>query len=206
MNLNSFKGTFMTVFKWFPLLCILMLFATGCSMDKLTHQQKRDAYRQALETTEETAYDGWDRETERLSAAIDRLQQYYSDVTIENVQSMTAEVYSENAFLCDTLHVANGADEIEKYFITTAQRVKKMEVDIFDYSSTGKEVYARWSMTIQSDELAGGQPVTSYGISHFRFNRQGKVVLHQDFWDASAGFFEHLPGLGGAIQRIRGSL
>ncbi len=196
----------MTASRLFLLLCMSMLFASGCSMEKLTHQQKRDAYRQALEATEETAYGGWNGEPERLSAALDRLQQYYSDVTIQNVRSMTSEVYAEDAFLCDTLHVANGADEIERYFITTAQRVKNMEVSIFDYSSTGKEIYARWSMTIQSDELAGGQPVTSYGMSHFRLNRQGKVVLHQDFWDASAGFFEHLPGIGGALQRIRGRL
>jgi len=59
-------------------------------------------------------------------------------------------------------------------------------------------------MTIAVQELAGGEPVTTYGMSHFRFDAEGKVILHQDFWDASAGFFEQLTGLETIIPRIRG--
>jgi hypothetical protein len=81
-----------------------------------------------------------------------------------------------------------------------------MRVTILDYTTNGREVYARWSMTIAADELADGAPVTTFGISHFRFNPAGQVILHQDFWDASAGFFERLPGIGWSIPRIRGRM
>ena len=36
-----------------------------------------------------------------------------------------------------------------------------------------------------------------------RFDAQGRVVLHQDFWDATAGVFEHVPVVGTAIRGIK---
>jgi hypothetical protein len=39
-----------------------------------------------------------------------------------------------------------------------------------------------------------------------RFDKQGRVVLHQDFWDSSAGFYEHLPVLGGVMRWIKSKI
>ena len=44
---------------------------------------------------------------------------------------------------------------------------------------------------------------TSIGISQLRFNADGKVVMHQDFWDSTEGLFSHLPGIGGAVRWVR---
>ena len=41
---------------------------------------------------------------------------------------------------------------------------------------------------------------------HLRFNDAGQVVLHQDFWDSSQGFFEHVPILGAMIRWVRNRL
>jgi hypothetical protein len=187
-------------------LAALMLAAMGCGGERLTGRELHDAYQEALVDTEDQARADWDNDSEALAAAIGRLQTYYEEVTVERVASLTRQVYAEQAYLCDTLHVARGAAAIEAYFRQTAERVTRMGVTILDYSTTGREVYTRWSMTIAAEELADGEPMTTYGMSHFRFDRDGKVILHQDFWDASAGFFEHLPGLATVIPRIRGSL
>ena len=192
-------------FIWLAFV-VFFLVTTACGGPSLTHQELTQAYQEALAATESKAWSGWDREPGTLAAAIDRLREYYRDVSAASVRKLTPEVYAPDAFLCDTLHIARSAQEIETYFVTTAERVNTMQVAILDYSATGREVYTRWKMTIAADDLADGRPVTTFGLSHFRFNREGKVVLHQDFWDASAGFFELLPGLGRVITRIRGSI
>lgn len=43
-------------------------------------------------------------------------------------------------------------------------------------------------------------------MTHLRFDREGKVVLHKDFWDAGGGFFEHLPVLGRAMRWVKSRL
>ena len=40
------------------------------------------------------------------------------------------------------------------------------------------------------------------GITHLRFNKAGRVVLHQDFWDTGLGFYQHIPVLGRVVQSI----
>jgi hypothetical protein len=172
----------------------------------LTRQELHQAYSQALAATVAQARTDWRADTAALDAAVGRLKDYYKEVTQESVAELTRLVYADNAYLCDTLHIAHGADEIEAYFRKTAERVSAMRVDILDYTNAGREVYARWTMTIAAPELENGRPVTTFGLSHFRFDAEGKVILHQDFWDASAGFFEQLPVLGGILSRIRGGL
>jgi hypothetical protein len=40
------------------------------------------------------------------------------------------------------------------------------------------------------------------GVTHIRFNAQGEVVLHQDFWDSGLGFYSHIPVLGAGVRAI----
>lgn len=162
------------------------------------------AYEQALSSTEARSRSDWAADPQALHEAIKGLQRYYGNVTRSSVAALTREIYAHDAYLCDTLHIARGAREIEAYFLETAERVTAMEVAILDFSASGREVYTRWRMTITAEELADGRATTTYGISHLRFDRQGKIVLHQDFWDASTGFFEHLPVLKHILPGIRG--
>jgi hypothetical protein len=40
-------------------------------------------------------------------------------------------------------------------------------------------------------------------MTHLKFNREGRIVLHQDYWDSTAGFFEYVPILGPVIRWIK---
>ena len=44
------------------------------------------------------------------------------------------------------------------------------------------------------------------GVSQIRFNREGKVAFHQDFWDSGKNFYAHLPVIGGAVGLCRQAL
>jgi len=184
----------------------LILTLTACGGNRLTQADLHRAYQEALTATESRARSDWATEPDALSAAMNRLREYYRKITTDSVQRLTRQVYAEDAFMCDTLHIARGAAEIEAYFLKSAERAESIAVSILDYTATGREVYTRWTMTITAKKLAGGRPVTTFGMSHFRLNPEGRVILHQDFWDASAGLFEQVPGLGGIIPRIRGGM
>lgn len=184
----------------------LLLTTAACGGQRLTQEDLQHAYQEALAATESNARADWQADPEGLIRAVAGLQEYFREITRPRVKRLTVEVYAADAYMCDTLHIARGVDQIEAYFLKTADRVKTMRVTILDHSAAGREVYTRWSMTIAADALAGGRPITTYGASHFRFDAEGKVILHQDFWDASAGFFEGLPLLKWIIPRIRGGL
>jgi hypothetical protein len=119
------------------------------------------------------------------------------------LEENTAKVYAENAYLNDTIVTHHGPDEIKKYFLMTADTMESYEVTIDDTASSGAEHYVRWTMVFSAPKLNGGKPVHSVGMSHVRFNAEGKVVMHQDYWDSGMNIYGQIPILGGAIESIR---
>ena len=131
-----------------------------------------------------------------------RLEQFFSDLAPEAIQAKAQEVYAPAAYLNDNLAVVDGAPAIGRYFAHTAQRVRSLKVEMLDVMHRGSDYYARWRMTIDSPKLAD-HPLASYGITHFRFDAESRVLLHKDYWDAGTGLYEYVPVLGGLVRRVR---
>ena len=135
-----------------------------------------------------------------------RMQAYFSDMTPESVRATTADVYADSAWLYDNIAVVEGLANVEAYLAKAADETDALTVEFLQVAHTGVDYFIRWRMTITASALGGGEPVVSYGVTQFRFNNEGRVVLHRDFWDASTGMYESLPVVGGLISRLRAKL
>jgi hypothetical protein len=52
-------------------------------------------------------------------------------------------------------------------------------------------------------EVAGSERVSeTIGMTQLRFDRDGRIRFHQDFWDSAQGFYQHVPVLGAAIRSV----
>lgn len=121
-----------------------------------------------------------------------------------DVAALTATVYAEDAYLNDNLLALRGNEAIGRYFADTAGRLDAIGIRMLETGNTGgPDYFVRWEMTVEAPRLNGGQPVSSYGMSHFRFGQDGRVILHKDFWDSGTGLYEHLPVVGRLVRRLR---
>ena len=41
------------------------------------------------------------------------------------------------------------------------------------------------------------------GMTHLRFDGDGKITSHRDLFDAAEGFYEALPVIGGVLRAIK---
>jgi hypothetical protein len=73
-----------------------------------------------------------------------------------------------------------------------------------DAAVSGRNVYVRWTMDVRFK--GAEEPVRTVGMTLLRFDAEGRAVLHQDFWDPAAGFYEHLPGVGGILRWIKSKI
>ncbi|WP_405239636.1 nuclear transport factor 2 family protein [Lentisalinibacter orientalis] len=158
------------------------------------------AYEEALVRTEGM---GPAPGSEAEAAAVARLREFFGELTPEGVQRMAREVYAPDAFFNDTLKTLRGAAAIEEYFLHTAQNADSVQVEFHHIGRSGDDFYFRWRMTMRVGALADGEPLVSWGVTHFRFDDDGRVVLHQDFWDSAGGLYEHIPVIGGLLRAIR---
>lgn len=138
------------------------------------------------------------------AAALGRFTAFLQGIgDVESVLENTSKVYSADAFLDDTLVSHQGAAEIEAYFVQTSKLMTSYKLTVDDTARSGNDYYIRWTMVFAAPALAGGDAVHSVGVSQVRFDPDGKVAFHQDFWDSGKNFFAHLPGAGGLIGYIR---
>lgn len=138
------------------------------------------------------------------TAALERFKTFLQSIgDVEYIKRETANVYSSDAYLDDTLTVHHGAAAIRDYFTKTAETINSCNVTIDDVSQSGKNYYVRWTMVFSAPALSGGEPVYSIGVSQVCFDDEGKVTFHQDFWDSGQNFFGHLPIVKGAIGYIQ---
>jgi hypothetical protein len=141
---------------------------------------------------------------ETKNATLERFAKFLQGInSTEFIEKEIDHVYAENAYLNDTLKSLQGRDAIKQHFIKTSDAMSAYTVDIDDISSSEKGYYIRWTMKFNAPKLAKGQEIESIGITYAEFDEQGKVILHQDFWDSTSGFFEHVPLLGGGINIIK---
>ena len=153
-------------------------------------------YKMALESPE-SAEQGSREAVERFSKFLQGIGSQ------EFIRENTAEVYAKNAYLNDTLVTHRGAEAIEAYFAKTAETVTSISVDIDDVVQSGLDFYVRWTMIFAAPALGKGLPVHSVGISQVRFDGEGKVTMHQDFWDSGTNIFAQIPVSGVVIDAIR---
>lgn len=177
----------------------------GCAGAGVTAADLDRSYEAALAASAPHAVTGLDQDPERLAAALARAEAFFRDITPESVRALTLDTYAPEAYLNDTLAAINTAEAIEEYFYETAQRADVVRVEFLSHAVTGIDVYVRWRMTIEAPRLSS-EPLSSYGMSQFRFDEQNRLLIHKDFWDSGGGFFEHLPVIGRVIRSIRGRI
>lgn len=115
-------------------------------------------------------------------------------------------VYADNLHFSDTLAVLDDRAALHRYFEQLHRAGTRTEVEILSRHASGQDGYLVWRMTSTFKPLNTERTSHSIGVTHLRFNEQGRVILHQDFWDAAQGFYRHIPGLGGVIDGIRNRL
>ena len=162
------------------------------------------AYRETLQetVTQGTVAPGSAEE----AAAIARFSDFISVMSPASARQKTAQVYAANAYLNDTLKQVRGATEIEEYFVESLAATDSVWVEITDVAQSQGNYYFRWIMHIRFNNIKAGETTSSIGMSHIRFDREGKVVLHQDYWDSATGFYQHLPVIGRLINWVKSRL
>ncbi len=127
----------------------------------------------------------------------------YADYKKGATESNIRAVYAEDLYFNDTFKIINNIDSLVEYMSHSSQQVNSTTVDILDVFKSEHDYFIRWSMKI--DTTISGRDIYSHsiGMTQLRFNDAGKVVFHQDFWDSSEAFFEHLPLMGRFVKKVK---
>jgi hypothetical protein len=140
-------------------------------------------------------------------AALARFTRFFADFSPNKISVLLDQTYAKDVWFNDTLKTIVGRDALRVYLGHSAEAVQSCVVEVKETLKNAEgDYFVRWVMTIRFKKFKKGQDTQTIGISHLRFDADGLVCFHQDYWDSTAGIFEHIPVLGWAIRKIKARL
>ena len=136
--------------------------------------------------------------------ALPRFAAFFSSFAPDRIERLLATTYAPDVWFNDTLKTLRGSEALAHYLKESAAAVEACRVEIEDtVRNNHGEFYVRWKMMIRFNRFKRGIDTWTVGMSHLRFGADGRVVYHQDYWNAADGLYEHIPLLGGLIRAIK---
>lgn len=106
------------------------------------------------------------------------------------------KVYAEDFYFRDAFHAYTNRDELVAYMVRSAEMSPGVTFRFEEATWDGPEAWLPWVMV-----LANGQE--SIGVSRFRFNEEGQVIFHQDYWDSADVLVRRVPVANGIIELVK---
>lgn len=138
-----------------------------------------------------------------IDVGLDRFRESFADLASDEIGAFMTSLYAEDLYFNDTLHTFRRRQDLVDYMVRTGSSLSESKVEIKQVMSDGADVFVRWTMTFRTRALGRDINSESIGMTHLRFNADGEVVLHQDFWDSGHALYAHLPFVGFAVRRAR---
>ena len=153
-----------------------------------------DEYRLALEAHPGSAAG--------IETGLERFSEAYHDLTSPDVGDHVAELYADPLYFNDSLKTFRSRQELVDYMTATASMLDESTVEIQQILRDGNDVFVRWTMTFASSTMGRKITSESIGMTHLRFDADGRILLHQDFWDSASGLYRNLPVVGYLLKKI----
>lgn len=135
------------------------------------------------------------------SDGLPRLVQFYEQLRKPDDLARLGTVYAPKARFKDPFNEVQGLPAIEAVFAHMFRTLTAPRFVVTSQMAQGDQAFLVWDFRFQ---FKGEQAMqTIRGASHLRFDAQGRVVDHRDYWDAAEELYEKLPVLGGAMRWLK---
>lgn len=183
------------------LICCVALTLFGCATSSQDKKLALQTYYQVLQDTDPHENEILQPGSEKERAAIERFTFLLAHFTEDNIKRYIRDVYAPNAYYRDSITAKQGVENIETYYIQGTQTMHELAFDLQDVAVHDGNYYFRW-ITKFSPKGKEDDVIHLPGVSHVRFDKEGRIIFEQDYWDAGV-IYERLPIIGFFIRWLK---
>ncbi|KXF83249.1 nuclear transport factor 2 family protein [Enterovibrio coralii] len=132
---------------------------------------------------------------------LDKFISIYSSLRKDNLKTLD-EIYSDDVVFEDPAHRIEGYGNLASYFESLYTNVNDCRFEVHDYAVNADVAFLSWTMTLSHPKLQGGESRSVNGCTRLTL-REGRVVMHRDYFDLGEMLYEALPVLGSAVKLIK---
>ncbi|MEO8156635.1 MAG: nuclear transport factor 2 family protein [Betaproteobacteria bacterium] len=134
--------------------------------------------------------------------AIGALLAFYESLTPDRVQDF-ALYYADDAYFKDPFNEVNRIEDIRKIFARMYRQVVDPRFVVLERVGDERGLFLVWDLGFRMRAWKPQVQRVIHGVSHLRFNVEGKVSYHRDYWDTGEELYAKLPLIGGAVRLLR---
>jgi ketosteroid isomerase-like protein len=137
--------------------------------------------------------------------AVDALVDFYqrlSPASLEQVERF----YAQDAWFKDPFNEVRGVEAIRRIFEHMFRQLREPRFAVTERLVGEKGVMLAWEFTFRMRIWQRGTVHSVRGVSHLRFDEEGRVTYHRDYWDAAEELYAKLPVLGWAMRGLQRAL
>lgn len=131
-------------------------------------------------------------------AAFEKYHKVLESLTAETLDSL-GDVLAPNVKFVDPFHETVGLEPMKKVFQRLFDSAENIEFKIDDSACSETGVYFHWRLTAR----LSGKPWEVTGVTQVKFNGDGQVIEHLEYWDAASQFYERFPIVGTLLRCLR---
>ena len=130
------------------------------------------------------------------------LIKFYQELAPESVARFP-EFYSANAYFKDPFNEVRGLAPIQRIFSHMFSQVGEPRFVVTESIVAENGAMLIWEFNFQLKLWRKSQTQIMRGVSHLRFDADGKVDFHRDYWDTGEELYMKLPALGTLMRGLR---
>ena len=137
-----------------------------------------------------------------IEHALPRLISFYETLKPDSLDQLLS-IYSEDAYFQDPFNEVHNNLAIKAIFLRMFDDLQHPRFTVLNSFSNGQEAMLLWTMSFSIKRWQPARQMTIHGTSHLRFDHDGRVCYHRDYWDAAHELYIHLPIIGGLLRFIK---
>lgn len=137
-----------------------------------------------------------------MKDAVQRIVQCFETLTPAGVAGL-GHVYRDDARFADPFNQVQGLAAIQQVYEHMYATLDAPRFVITHQLVDGSQCFLVWDFSFCFRNFKRGQRQTVRGASHLVLAADGRIQLHQDYWDAAHGLYEKLPVVGGLMRWLK---
>lgn len=129
-----------------------------------------------------------------------RVVRAYEALSPDSVQDLVA-LYAAGATFKDPFNDVTGQAAIARIFHHMFTAVDEPRFQVLEAIAQGDQAFLTWNFHCSGK--VSGQELCIHGATHLRFDAQGRITRHRDYWDAAEELYAKQPVLGALMRWLQ---
>lgn len=137
--------------------------------------------------------------------SLERLVAFYEDFSPASIERF-GEFYSAEAYFKDPFNEVRGLAALQRIFRHMFEQLDAPRFVIVERVVDAGGAVLVWEFHFRLRSWKSAETQTIRGVSHLKFDADGKVCWHRDYWDAAEELYAKLPLIGAVIRGLQRKL